>query len=245
FIFQFPTVQDLADAPIEEVMRLWQGLGYYSRARNLHECAKDIARNRNGHFPTSYKELLKLKGVGNYTAAAIASFAFTEKIAVVDGNVFRVLSRYFGIPTDIGSTKGKKSFETLANQLISPSFPDIYNQSIMEFGALQCVPKNPDCENCPLVESCFAYRHNLIKELPVNNKKIKISQRAFLYFHITFGQELLVKERGANDIWQGLVDFPLEELRRLEKINLEISPLFLELKAFKPVIQFEPEKNYK
>src|SRR5690606_28479123 len=115
----------------------------------------------------------------------------------------------------------------------------------MEFGALQCVPKNPDCENCPLFKSCFAYQHKMVKELPVNNKKIKISQRAFLYFHITFGQEILVKERGASDIWQGLVDFPLEELHSLEKINLDISPLFLELQAFKPVIRFEPEKNYR
>src|SRR5690606_5357141 len=144
-------------------------------------------------------------------------------IAVVDGNVYRVLSRYCGISIDIGSTKGKKFFEALANQLISPLFPDMYNQSIMEFGALQCVPKNPDCENCPLVESCFAYRHDMVEKLPVNNKKIKISQRAFLYFHITLGQEILVKKRGANDIWQGLVDFPVEEHRSLEEINLEIS----------------------
>lgn len=241
----YPSVQALASAPIEEVMRLWQGLGYYSRARNLHTCARDIAFNRGGKFPDNYKELLELRGVGTYTAAAIASFAFGQKVAVVDGNVFRVLARYFGLATDIGSSKGKKSFENLANELIPEAAPDEYNQAIMEFGALQCVPKNPDCAECPLNEHCFAYQHNLVRDLPVNEKKIKINQRAFLYFHINCGNEILVKERGANDIWQGLVDFPLEELPSIDHINLNLSPLYTELQAFKPTIAFDPQKNYK
>lgn len=245
FLRRFPNVESLATAPIEEIMRMWQGLGYYSRARNLHACAQDITFNRKGRFPERYEELLQLKGVGNYTAAAIASFAFGENVAVVDGNVFRVLGRYFGMEEDISSTRGKKSFEKLANQIIPDKSSEDYNQAIMEFGALQCVPKSPDCGECPLNAGCFAFKHEMVKEFPVNNKKIKINQRAFLYFHIHCGDEVLVKERGANDIWQGLVDFPLEEIQSIENIDLNLSPLFAELQAFKPLVQFNPEKNYK
>ena len=245
FLSSYPTVRDLAAAPIEEVMRLWQGLGYYSRARNLHACAQDIVYSRGGRFPASYKELLKLKGVGNYTAAAIASFAFGEKVAVVDGNVFRVLSRYFGVATDIGSTQGKKAFTQLANEVIPDTATDEYNQAIMEFGALQCVPRNPVCEDCPLAAGCFAYRQDMVAHLPVKEKKVKVSQRAFLYFHVHCGGEVLVKQRGPNDIWQGLVDFPLEELASLDGLNLSLSPLLAELQVFKPTIEFDPEKNYK
>ena len=245
FLSQFPTVYDLASAPMEEVMRLWQGLGYYSRARNLHACAQDIVSNRSGNFPATYKELLALQGVGNYTAAAIASFAFGERVAVVDGNVFRVLSRYFGIADDIGSTKGKKTFEQLANKVIPEVASDEYNQAIMEFGALQCVPKNPVCEACPLAAGCFAYQQDMVALLPVKEKKVKVSNRAFLYFHVHCGEEVLVKQRGPNDIWQGLVDFPLEELADLEEVDLNLSPLLAELQAFNPTIQFNPEKNYK
>ena len=245
FLSSYPTVGDLAAAPIEEVMRLWQGLGYYSRARNLHACARDVAYNKGGNFPTTYQDLLQLKGVGSYTAAAIASFAFGERVAVVDGNVFRVLSRYFGLEVDIGSTKGKKAFEALANEVISHSDPDEYNQAIMEFGSLQCTPKKPLCEDCPLASSCFAYKHNMVSQLPVKEKKTKISRRAFLYFHVNCGDEILVKERGPNDIWQGLVDFPLEEMTSLEDLDLNLSPLLTELQAFKPTIEFDPEKNYK
>lgn len=226
-------------------MRLWQGLGYYSRARNLHECAREIVSNHKGVFPRSYKDLLFLKGVGNYTAAAISSFCYGEKIAVVDGNVFRVLSRYFGISTDIGTSKGKKEFEILANNIMSSDNPAEYNQAIMEFGALQCVPRNPNCEECPLQSSCFANQHLLVKYLPVKEKKTKVHERTFLYFHISVGDEILVKERGAHDIWQGLVDLPLEEHSGLEKIDLESSPLFIELQAFEPIVKYEPKKNYK
>lgn len=245
FLTRFPTVHDLAAAPIDEIMRLWQGLGYYSRARNLHSCARDIVCNREGRFPTTYKELLQLKGVGNYTAAAIASFAFGQKVAVVDGNVFRVLSRYFGLAADIGSAQGKKAFEQLANEVIPDRAPDEYNQAIMEFGALQCVPKNPLCEDCLLAAGCFAYQKDMVAQLPVKEKKVKVSKRAFLYFHVNCGEEVLVKQRGPNDIWQGLVDFPLEELESLEDLDLNRSPLLTELQAFMPSIVFDPEKNYK
>lgn len=245
FLASYPTVHHLAAAPVEEVMRLWQGLGYYTRARNLHACARDIVYNRNGTFPRDYKGLLQLKGVGKYTAAAIASFAYSEKVAVVDGNVYRVLGRYFGIAIAMDSTEGRKRFEAIANEAISHAAPDEYNQAIMEFGALQCTPKSPRCEDCPLKAGCFAYRHNMVKELPVKGKKARVSQRTFLYFHITCGEELLVKERGGRDIWQGLVDFPMEELQNAEKITLGLSPLFLELRAFEPSVYFDPEKNYR
>lgn len=245
FLKQYPTVQDLAKAPIEEIMRLWQGLGYYSRARNLHQCAKEVTENFEGYFPDNYKDLLQLKGVGSYTAAAIASFAFKEKVAVLDGNVFRVLSRYFGIETDISSSKGKKEFEILANQLIPEEAPDQYNQAIMEFGALQCSPKKPDCTICPLQSGCFAHKHDLIEQLPHKAKKVKVSTRAFLYHHITCGDHVIARERGQKDIWQGLIDFPLTEFDHPEEINLETSPLSHELQLFNPVIQFEREKTYK
>jgi len=226
YLETYPTLEDLAVAPSEEVMRLWQGLGYYSRARNLHDCAKDLHYNNGGNFPENYAELLKLKGVGSYTAAAIASFAFEEPVAVVDGNVFRVLSRYFGIATDITSTRGKKEFEQLANRIIPQERPGEFNQAIMEFGALQCVPKNPDCENCPLKISCFAYHKSMVGELPVKAKKLKIRERYFQYYHIVCGEYTVVKKRAEGDIWQGLYDFPLEEGEEFLKNNSNL-PQFL------------------
>jgi A/G-specific adenine glycosylase len=219
YLENYPTLEDLAIAPSEEVMRLWQGLGYYSRARNLHDCAKDLFYNYGGNFPESYAELLKLKGVGSYTAAAIASFAFEEPVAVVDGNVFRVLSRYFGIATDIASGRGKKEFEQLANRIIPHEKPGQFNQAIMEFGALQCVPKNPDCGNCPLKISCFAYQKDMVVDLPVKTKKLKIRERYFRYYHIVCGEYTVVKKRAEGDIWQGLYDFPLEEGEEFLKTN--------------------------
>lgn len=220
YLKNYPTLQDLALASSEEVMRLWQGLGYYSRARNLHDCAKDLYYNYGGNFPENYAGLLKLKGVGSYTAAAIASFAFEEAVAVVDGNVFRVLSRYFGIATDIASAGGKKEFEQLANKLIPHDRPGEFNQAIMEFGALQCVPKNPVCESCPLNEGCFAFQKNMVNELPVKNKKLKIRERYFHYFHIVCGKYTVVKKRKEGDIWQGLFDFPMRESEKIS-VNLK------------------------
>ncbi|AWW33164.1 A/G-specific adenine glycosylase [Echinicola strongylocentroti] len=245
FVKFYPTVQDLAQAPIEDVLRLWQGLGYYSRARNLHHCARQVAEEYNGHFPTDYKSLLRLKGIGQYTAAAIASFAYKEKVAVVDGNVFRVLSRYFGVDADISSTNGKKQFQQLANKAIPDSQPDEYNQAIMEFGALQCTPKKVDCQVCPLQDSCFAHANDQVEMLPVKSKKIKVTTRAFLYHEIDCGDKKLVKTRGPKDIWQGLTDFPLVEFSSPEKIDPEASDLFKELQEFKPLVDFQSEKTYK
>ncbi|MBN3581418.1 A/G-specific adenine glycosylase [Algoriphagus aestuarii] len=216
FVKNYPTVKDLALAPEEEVLRLWQGLGYYSRARNLHSCAKYIHFELGGKFPETYTGLLKLKGVGSYTASAISSFAFGEAKAVVDGNVFRVLARYFGIETDIASSKGKKEFETLADQLIPIDQPGEYNQAIMDFGSRQCTPTNPDCSTCPLSQNCFAYSQNLVKELPVKIKKLKIKERNLHYYVIKCGDEWVWKKRGSGDIWEGLFDFPLFEK---EKVN--------------------------
>lgn len=208
FSENYPSVQDLAEAPESEVLRLWQGLGYYSRARNLHFCAKYIWFELKGKFPSTYDELIKLKGVGSYTAAAISSFAFGEVRAVVDGNVFRVLARYFGISTDIASGKGKTEFEALANQLISRDNPGEYNQAIMDFGSRMCVPKNPDCPNCPLKSSCFAFSKNMISDLPVKINKTKIKDRALNYLIIRCGNRWVWKQRASGDIWTGLFDFP-------------------------------------
>ncbi len=217
FIENFPTVQALANAKEQEVLRLWQGLGYYSRARNLHTAAKFVVNDLDGHFPKNYKELKKLKGVGDYTAAAIASFAFEEKVAVLDGNVFRVLARLFGIDTDINSNKGKKVFNELANELISFQNPDLHNQAIMEFGALQCTPANPNCMFCPFSAECNARLTQRQQILPIKIKKIKQKKRYFNYLVITEDDKYFLKKREGRDIWQGLYDFPLIDADRLLK----------------------------
>lgn len=218
----YPTVRDLALAPESDVLRLWQGLGYYSRARNLHSCAKYIWLELGGIFPNNYKDLLLLKGVGSYTASAIASFAFGEVKAVVDGNVFRVLARYFGIDTDIATGKAKKQFEALADELIPRDKPGEFNQAMMDFGARLCVPKSPECSSCPLSATCFAFQKGLVKELPVKINKTKIKERDLHYFVIRCGDNLVWKKRKAGDIWEGLHDFPLEE-----KNGLNPQPLSL------------------
>lgn len=212
FLNTFPTVFDLAEASEEEVLKLWQGLGYYSRARNLHQTAKTIAIQYNGEFPKTYKELLQLKGVGSYTAAAIASFCYEEQVAVLDGNVFRVLSRYYGISTDISSPKGKTEFNVLANEVMSRQYPSLYNQAIMEFGALQCVPKNPDCTVCVLRGSCAALQFKKVSELPVKLKKTKQTNRYFNYLIIEDEhQNIVIQKRTQKGIWHNLYEFPLIE----------------------------------
>lgn len=214
FLKAFPTVFDLAEASEEEILKLWQGLGYYSRARNLHQTAKTIASQLNGEFPNSYSELLQLKGVGSYTAAAIASFCYEEPIAVLDGNVFRVLSRYFGIETDISSPKGKIEFTALANEVMSRQQPSLYNQAIMEFGALQCVPKNPECKVCVLKDSCAALHHTKVNELPVKLKKTKQTNRYFNYLVLEDEhQNILIQKRTQKGIWHNLYEFPLLETK--------------------------------
>ncbi|MFN8886447.1 MAG: A/G-specific adenine glycosylase [Cyclobacteriaceae bacterium] len=217
FVKTYPTVEALAAAPQQNVLRLWQGLGYYSRARNLHTCAKQIVEMYRASFPTSFNELQKLPGVGPYTAAAIASIAFKESVAVVDGNVYRVLARVFGIETDTASTEGKKYFFEKANQLVPAKDPDLFNQAMMEFGALHCLPQNPKCDDCIFSSMCIARKHELQNVLPVKSKKTKIKKRYFYYFDIRFKNKRLMKQRTAKDIWQGLYDFYLIEKKRAVK----------------------------
>jgi len=207
FIRHFPTIQDLANANEEKVMKLWQGLGYYNRAKNMHHTAKHITHELNGMFPTTYKEIIKLKGVGEYTAAAISSFCYDEIKAVVDGNVFRLLSRYYGINTPIDKTQGKKEFQELANELIDKSNPGMFNQAIMEFGALQCKPI-PKCEKCPLISSCIAFNEKRTKELPFKTKKIKQKKRYFNFLVTTDNRFIYIEQRLKKDIWNKLFQFP-------------------------------------
>jgi A/G-specific adenine glycosylase len=211
----FPTVFDLAAAPLEKVLKLWQGLGYYSRARNLHESAKYIAEELNGIFPKSYKELKKLKGVGDYTAAAVASICYSEPVAVVDGNVYRVLARFFDVETPINSTAGIKEFKILATELLEKKDPSNYNQALMEFGALQCKPRNPLCATCPLSSGCLALQRKKIQELPVKLKKGKIKKRYFNYL-VVYSDEnkTLLQQRTGKGIWHGLYEFPLIETKK-------------------------------
>lgn len=215
FVKAYPTVFDLASAPEQDVIRLWQGLGYYSRARNLHQTAQFIVQQLDGKFPKTYAELLKLKGIGPYTAAAIASFAFDEAVAVVDGNVYRVLARVFGIETDIGSTEGHKLFAQLANQLISQNQPATYNQAIMEFGAVHCTPSSPDCLLCPIQTECEANATGRVSQLPVKLKKTKVRERFFNYFVIVQDNLVAMRQRTDRDVWQQLYDFFLIETEGL------------------------------
>ena len=212
FMAQYPTVVDLAAAHEDEVLKLWQGLGYYSRARNLHTAAKQIVAL--GHFPDTLEGIKQLKGVGDYTAAAIGSFAFDIPAAVVDGNVYRVLARYFGIDTPINSTQGKKEFAALAQSLLpsskasdfqsSLSLVAAYNQAMMDFGAIQCTPQSPKCLLCPLAETCEAMRTNRVAELPVKQKTMKVKTRHLSYIYIRCKGETAIHRRGEGDIWQGL-----------------------------------------
>lgn len=211
FVEKFGNVSLLAKADEKQVLKLWQGLGYYSRARNLHKTAIYINNNLKGVFPNNYTDLKKLKGIGDYTASAIASFCFNLPEATVDGNVYRVLSRYFGVSTPINSAKGIKEFKQLAQILINPKNPGTHNQSIMEFGALMCKPQKPNCTNCPLNDSCFALQNNQIKTLPIKTNKIKIKKRHFNFIVINNNQHTYIHQRKDNDIWKNLYQFPLIE----------------------------------
>lgn len=212
FVTIFPTVFDLANASEEQVLKLWQGLGYYSRARNLHATAKYIANDLNGNFPEIYKELLNLKGVGDYTASAIGSICFNLPTAVVDGNVYRVLARYFGVSIPINSTQGIKEFKAIAQKFIDVGNPGNYNQAIMEFGAIQCKPSSPNCTICPLQNNCKAFNKGMINELPVKLKKTKVKKKYFNYLVLVSedGETTLEKRQGKG-IWQNLYQFPLIE----------------------------------
>ena len=228
FIERFPTVKDLAEATEDEVLKEWQGLGYYSRARNLHFTAKYIHNELSGLFPCSYEEIFRLKGVGPYTAAAIASIAFDLPYPALDGNIYRVLSRYFGISSPIDSEKGRKEIEQIAIELMPEKNAGFHNQALMEFGALQCVPKSPDCKKCVLNESCFARQNKMVDKLPVKIKKIKQQIRYFYYYLIECGEIIILQKREGKDIWRNLYQFPLYEsdkpLNENKILNVENIP---------------------
>ncbi|AWV98128.1 A/G-specific adenine glycosylase [Arcticibacterium luteifluviistationis] len=211
FVKKFKTVNDLATASEDEVLRTWQGLGYYSRARNLHFTAQHVSNNLNGVFPSTYKELIKLKGIGAYTAAAISSISFGENRAVVDGNVYRVLSRIYEIDTPINSSKGIKEFATIAQDLISPENPADYNQGVMELGARVCLPRNPKCSICPIIDHCGAYKNKSHDKYPVKLKKQKSRNRYFNYLVINHNNSLYLNKREGSDVWNGLFEFFLIE----------------------------------
>lgn len=209
FVERFPTVHQLAEATEDEVLRLWQGLGYYSRARNLHTAAKQIVAM--GHFPNTMEEIKRLKGVGDYTAAAIGSMAFHLPVAVVDGNVYRVLSRYYAIDMPINSTEGKKLFQELAQSLLPTNQVADFNQAMMDFGAIQCMPSSPKCTTCPLMEGCEAFRTARVATFPVKLKTLKVKTRHLHYYYILHQGEVAIRRRGEGDIWQGLWEPYLEE----------------------------------
>ncbi|GHB57100.1 A/G-specific adenine glycosylase [Persicitalea jodogahamensis] len=211
FVEKYPTVQDLARADEQDVLRLWQGLGYYSRARNMHYTARQVVGEFGGKFPDSYSGLLKLKGVGEYTAAAIASFAFNEAVPAVDGNVYRVLARIFGIKTDIMHSSAKREFTAAAQRLIPADDPATFNQAMIEFGAIQCQPVAPDCLLCPFNESCYAFENGMQSFLPVKSKKAKARNRYLNYLVLEKGGLIAMKERIKKDVWKGLYDFPIIE----------------------------------
>ena len=229
FVGAFPTVEELANASEERILKLWQGLGYYSRARNLHYTAKYIAYELEGKFPDNYLDLLQLKGVGDYTASAIASICFNEAAAVVDGNVYRVLGRFFGIDTPINSTHGIKEFKSLAQQLIDPTQTGTYNQAIMEFGARHCVPQNPNCTECIFNDKCEALAQGKVGKLPVKLKKTKIRKRYFNYIVAhSEDKKTIIQQRTEKGIWQQLYEFPLIETdNEMEETDLK------ELKEYK------------
>ena len=245
FVGKWPTVTDLAQASEEEVLKMWQGLGYYSRARNLHQCARQVVEQYNGIFPSDFEKLKQLKGVGNYTAAAIASIAFGLPHAVVDGNVYRVLSRLFDIDTPININEGQKLFARLADELLNREQPGLHNQAVMEFGALHCPPKNPNCLLCPLQAHCLAFAHQTVMQRPLKLAKAKVRTVYLNYLIFRLEEKIYLHKRSANGIWKNLYDFPCieslqsmdveavlnsEEFTQLVKNNLftliKISPLF-------------------
>lgn len=245
FVSRYPSVSDLASASEDEVLKLWQGLGYYSRARNMLATAKEVMLRFNGTFPKRYADLLSLKGIGEYTAAAVASFAAAEAVPVVDGNVIRVLSRLFAVETEADSVAGKKLFKALASELLHPKRPDLHNQAIMEFGALVCTPKNPSCADCPLSDSCHAFQAGTVSSFPHKKPKKASRNRYFIYTVFSNGKELLIERREDAGIWKGLYQFPLIETASLaaeEEIPAILNDRFKALK-YSHVQVSEPVKH--
>jgi A/G-specific adenine glycosylase len=212
FLENFPSIEDLAGASEDQILRLWQGLGYYSRARNLHAAAKQVVSEFGGDFPADYNQLRSIKGVGDYTASAIASFAFDLPHSVVDGNVYRFLSRFFGVDVPIDSTEGKKAFAALAQELMDADFAAEHNQAMMEIGSQVCKPISPNCDDCPFSMACHALLYNKVSDLPVKGKKLTSKKRYFHYFLITDGSYTYIRRRNEKDIWQGLYELPLVEV---------------------------------
>jgi len=246
FLARYPDVKSFAAADEDEILNLWQGLGYYSRGRNMLKTARQVTELYGGEFPVAYDDLLRLKGIGEYTAAAISSFAVNEARAVVDGNVYRVLARYFGIDEPVNSTKGRKLFQGLADELLNQEHPGLHNQAMMEFGAMLCKPKNPDCGICPVREGCYAYNNDKIPVLPKKLKTVKIRERFFNYFLVTDGETLLMKKRDDTDIWANMYDLPLIETpapMAAEKVTqlLQAKELFGD--NFKLVASFSIKKH--
>ena len=246
FIEIFPTIHDLANAKDEKVFKLWEGLGYYTRCRNLLHTARFIAKELRGEFPVKYDDIKNLKGIGPYTAAAISSFAFNLPYAVVDGNVFRVLARFFGISTATDTAEGKNKFTALANKLLDKNFPGIYNQAIMDFGAVVCKPAAPLCLTCAQKKNCVAFLQNKVDKLPVKEKKISIKKRFFYYIIFKYKNKVAIRQRTGKDIWQQLFEFMLIEknkesgykqlLKKAEQEGLLIKNEY-EVKSVSPVIK--------
>lgn len=228
FISAFPTVHQLAKAPQKKVFKLWEGLGYYTRCKNLIASATIISQQKKGIFPPDYETILSLKGVGPYTAAAIASFAFNLPYAVLDGNVFRILSRYFGIATPVDTPAGRKLYSLLAGELLDRRQPGLYNQAIMDFGAVICKPQQPLCQQCPQKKDCRAFKHNIVKDLPVKEKQLKKKNRWLYYFVVSVKDCVLVRKRTTRDIWENLYEFVLFENN---------APLILDKKTLRPVLK--------
>lgn len=217
FINRFPDIRSLAEADEQEVLKYWQGLGYYSRARNLHAASQTIEYEMGGVFPTTYKEIRSLKGIGDYTAAAVGSFAYNLPEAVLDGNVYRVLARYFAVDIPIDTTKGKTYFTELSNRMLDKRHPALYNQAIMDFGALQCTPQNPACLFCPLQDSCAAFNENKVTNYPVRAKKTKARDVYFTYLYITRKGKFLLHKRTGRGIWRNMYELPLIESNSAEE----------------------------
>jgi len=227
FVKRFSDIESFAKATEDEILHLWQGLGYYSRARNMHHCAQTICNSYDGKFPQTYAALIKLKGIGEYTAAAISSFAYDERKPAIDGNIIRVVSRLFGIFDTPYTKESKKAVETISNNLILNTPPAAYNQAMMEFGALQCVPKNPDCSICPVADFCYALKHDLVKNLPAPKEKIEVKNRFFYFLIFHYQEKVYIERRTQNDIWKNLFQFPLIETNEA-KSETEIKESIIE-----------------
>ncbi|HEX2394871.1 MAG TPA: A/G-specific adenine glycosylase [Bacteroidales bacterium] len=211
FVERFPSIKDLADASIDEVLKMWQGLGYYTRARNLHITAISVVEDHGGEFPSTYDQLAKLKGVGQYTAAALASFAFKQAVPLIDGNVYRVISRLFDIETSVNTSAGRRLFLRYAEDLLNKDEPDIHNQAMMEFGAIVCLPRNPGCSSCVLSAHCLALKHNTVHLRPVKKSRLQNRTRYFNYLYIICNDVTWLKKRAENDIWNSLYELPMIE----------------------------------